>query len=184
MGETKLYYDEMKSPVGLLLIISDGERIVRIDYGSMADLDAQMNRWGARYFESPKFIQEPEKVKPVKEQFQAYFQHNSQQFSFNFAFHGTPFQKQVWRALYNTIPYGKTKTYKDIAVTIGNPKAVRAVGGAVNKNPFSIVVPCHRVIGANGKMVGYNGGLDKKEFLLKLEQENIQGGQLSLWNKT
>ncbi|MTW86992.1 methylated-DNA--[protein]-cysteine S-methyltransferase [Virgibacillus dakarensis] len=170
MGETKLYYDEMVSPVGSLLIISDGQRIVRIDYGSMADLETQLEKWGDRYFDHPVFVQDAKKVNHVKEQLQAYFQRKSQEFSFNFAFHGTPFQQKVWQALYDTIPYGVTKTYKDIAVTIGNPKAVRAVGGAVNKNPFSIVVPCHRVIGTNGKMVGYNGGLDKKEYLLQHEQ--------------
>ncbi|GGB55811.1 methylated-DNA--protein-cysteine methyltransferase [Lentibacillus populi] len=170
MGETKLYYDEMVSPVGSLLIISDGQRIVRIDYGLMADLETQLQKWGDRYFDHPVFVQDAKKVNHVKEQLQAYFQRKSQEFSFNFAFHGTPFQQKVWQALCDTIPYGVTKTYKDIAVTIGNPKAVRAVGGAVNKNPFSIVVPCHRVIGTNGKMVGYNGGLDKKEYLLQHEQ--------------
>ena len=82
---------------------------------------------------------------------------------------GTPFQKQVWKALLN-IPFGETRSYKQIAEAIGNPKAVRAVGMANNKNPLLIVVPCHRVIGANGKLVGYAVGLDKKEFLLKLEK--------------
>ena len=82
---------------------------------------------------------------------------------------GTPFQKQVWEALLN-IPFGETRSYKQIAEAIGNPKAVRAVGMANNKNPLLIVVPCHRVIGANGKLVGYAVGLDKKEFLLKLEK--------------
>jgi len=83
--------------------------------------------------------------------------------------YGTPFQKQVWEALMDTIPYGKTRTYKEIAVEIGKEKAVRAVGGAVNKNPISIIVPCHRVIGSNGKMVGYNGGISIKEYLLEME---------------
>ena len=81
---------------------------------------------------------------------------------------GTDFQKQVWQAL-RDIPYGETRSYKQIAVAIGNPKAVRAVGMANNRNPLLIVVPCHRVIGTDGKMVGYAAGVDKKEFLLRLE---------------
>lgn len=85
---------------------------------------------------------------------------------------GTDFQKCVWRALCD-IPYGETRTYKQIAEAIGNPKAVRAVGMANNRNPITIIVPCHRVIGANGKLVGYGGGLEMKEFLLRLEKVSI-----------
>ena len=81
---------------------------------------------------------------------------------------GTDFQKQVWKILCE-IPYGETRSYKQIAEAIGNPKAVRAVGMANHRNPLLIVVPCHRVIGADGKLVEYGAGLDKKEFLLQLE---------------
>lgn len=84
---------------------------------------------------------------------------------------GTPFQRKVWQTLCS-IPYGETRTYKEIAIQIGNEKACRAVGMANHKNPIGIIVPCHRVIGANKKLVGYAGGLDKKEFLLKLEKKN------------
>ncbi len=88
---------------------------------------------------------------------------------------GTEFQKQVWKALCD-IPYGQTRSYKDIAKAIGNEKACRAVGMANNKNPISIIIPCHRVIGSNGKMVGYGAGVDKKIYLLRLEsdQHNLQ----------
>ena len=82
---------------------------------------------------------------------------------------GTVFQQQVWKSLCD-IPYGETRSYKQIAEAIGNPKAVRAVGMANNRNPLLIVVPCHRVIGADGKLVGYAAGIEKKEFLLKLEK--------------
>ena len=81
---------------------------------------------------------------------------------------GTDFQKRVWKALCD-IPYGEVRSYKQIAESIGNPKAVRAVGMANNRNPLLIIVPCHRVIGADGKLVGYAAGLDKKAFLLGLE---------------
>ncbi len=82
---------------------------------------------------------------------------------------GTPFQRSVWQAL-TEIPYGETRSYQDIAKAIGNIKAVRAVGGAVNKNPIMIVIPCHRVIGKDGSLVGFYGGLDLKQRLLDLER--------------
>ena len=86
--------------------------------------------------------------------------------------HGTEFQKRVWKALCE-IPYGETRTYKQIAEAIGNPKAVRAVGMANNRNPLLVVVPCHRVINADGKLMGYAAGLDKKAFLLRLEAKYL-----------
>ena len=86
---------------------------------------------------------------------------------------GTEFQKKVWKELLN-IPYGETRSYKDIATVIGNEKACRAVGNANNKNPIAIIVPCHRVVGSNGGMTGYAGGIDIKEKLLKIEKYNIK----------
>ena len=85
---------------------------------------------------------------------------------------GTEFQKKVWKELLN-IPYGETRSYKDIAIAIGNEKSCRAVGNANNKNPIAIIVPCHRVVGSNGSMIGYAGGIDIKEKLLKIEKCNI-----------
>lgn len=99
-----------------------------------------------------------------------YFQGDRKVFDIPYELNGTKFQKSVWKALCD-IPYGETRTYKDIAIAIGNEKACRAVGMSNNKNPISIVVPCHRVIGANGKLVGYGDGLDAKEYLLKLEDK-------------
>ncbi|QKY71558.1 methylated-DNA--[protein]-cysteine S-methyltransferase [Lentibacillus sp. CBA3610] len=163
-----LYYDEMESPVGPLTIVSDGKRVIRIDYGTFTDVEMKLQKLCVRYFNQSAFIQKPNKVAHAVTELREYFQGKRREFTFDVAFNGTPFQQKVWQAL-NDIPYGDTKTYKDVAQAINNPKAVRAVGGAVNKNPFSIVVPCHRVIGANGKMVGYGGGLDKKEFLLAHE---------------
>ena len=105
-------------------------------------------------------------------QLSEYFRGERRQFDLPLNPRGTVFQKQVWKALLE-IPYGETRSYKQIAEAIGNPKAVRAVGMANNRNPLLIVVPCHRVIGANGKLVGYGAGLDKKEFLLRLEKVSI-----------
>ncbi len=92
-------------------------------------------------------------------------------FSFPMRTHGTAFQEKVWRAL-REIPYGETRTYGQIAEMIGSPKASRAVGMANNKNPIWIAIPCHRVVGANGALVGYAGGLDMKKALLALERAN------------
>lgn len=161
----ELHYGEMDSPVGTLTIISDGEKVIRVDYGTFAELKDKVEKWGRRFLAHIMFSHKPEKVEHVIAELRDYFQGKRKDFTFDVAFYGTPFQQKVWYAL-NDIPYGETRTYKDIAQAIDNPKAVRAVGGAVNKNPFSITVPCHRVIGTNGKMIGYGGGLDKKEFLL------------------
>ncbi len=95
-------------------------------------------------------------------------------FDFPYELHGTEFQKKSWKALCN-IPYGETRSYKEIATAIGNPKASRAVGMANHDNPIWIVVPCHRVIATNGKLTGYAGGLDMKEALLKLEWKHSKG---------
>ncbi|WP_404451601.1 methylated-DNA--[protein]-cysteine S-methyltransferase [Virgibacillus necropolis] len=150
MERVHLYYDEMDSPVGTLTLLSNGEKLVRIEYGGMDKRSDQMNKWIARFFGDVTFVHSPKNVAIAKKELQAYFDEQNQAFTVEFEFHGTPFQQKVWQALFETISYGDTKSYKDIAVAIGKPKAVRAVGGAVNKNPFSIIVPCHRVIGASG----------------------------------
>lgn len=97
---------------------------------------------------------------------------NLKKFSLPLDLRGTEFQMRVWKELLN-IPYGETRTYKDIAIKIGRPKAYRAVGNALNKNPILIVVPCHRVIGSNGDLVGFGGGLDLKKRLLEIERKNL-----------
>ena len=107
-------------------------------------------------------------IKKAHAQLEEYFTGKRKSFDFPLNPKGTEFQKKVWNAL-SEIPYGKTVSYKDIATRVGNPKASRAVGMANNKNPLMIIVPCHRVVGSNGAMVGYAGGLDVKEKLLKLE---------------
>ncbi len=106
----------------------------------------------------------------VYEQVMEYMEGKRKEFAFPYEMKGTQFQKKVWQELCR-IPYGETRTYKEIAIAIGNPKACRAVGMANHNNPIAIAVPCHRVIGSNGKMVGYAGGLEMKESLLALERK-------------
>ncbi|MCL1999614.1 MAG: methylated-DNA--[protein]-cysteine S-methyltransferase [Turicibacter sp.] len=140
------------SPVGKLTITADKEAIIGLDWGKADALEQQ----------STPLIAECEK------ELAAYFAGELKIFTVPIKFKGTPFQEDVWRAL-TTIPYGKTVSYGFIAKQVGKPKASRAVGGANHNNPISIIVPCHRVIGTTGKLVGFGGGLDAKEYLLKLE---------------
>lgn len=168
MSETIIYYEEMDSPIGPLLLMVHDEKAIRIDFGRLTDVKERIEKWLNRYFPNAVFVCEPKKLRHIKQQLEAYFAKKLAVFEFDYQFYGTSFQKQVWEALF-TVPYGETKAYKDIAIAVNNPKAVRAIGGAVNKNPMSIFSPCHRIIGMNGKLVGYGGGLDKKKYLLKLE---------------
>lgn len=107
----------------------------------------------------------------VYEEVMEYLSGKRKAFDFTYELNGTAFQKKVWEELTH-IPYGETRTYKEIAIAIKNPKASRAVGMANNKNPISIVIPCHRVIGSDSKLTGYAGGLDMKKALLDLERRN------------
>lgn len=148
------------SPIGILEIEESDGYIIGIDFldegNSLEDLIKKETL--------------SEEIKKCKIELEEYFNGIRDEFSVKVDFkRGTEFQKKVWNAL-KDIPYGKTVSYKDIACKIGNPKASRAVGGANNKNPISIIVPCHRVIGKNGALVGYGGGLDRKECLLNIEK--------------
>lgn len=112
-------------------------------------------------------------VKEALRQLTAYFAGRLTRFDLPLAIKGSDFQKRVWRALLD-IPYGETRSYGELARAIGMPSSVRAVGAANGRNPIAIVVPCHRVIGANGKLVGYGGGLPMKQMLLALEAEHAE----------
>ena len=161
----QLVYMYMESPVGALKLVAHDQALVAV----MWDNEDHKR---VRLAELIKNIQHPMLLK-VKQQLEQYFAGQRQQFNLPLDFQGTDFQQRVWRALL-TIPYGETRSYKDIALQIGNEKAVRAVGAANGRNPISIIAPCHRVIGSGGALVGFAGGLDKKQILLSLEQGQIQ----------
>ena len=116
-------------------------------------------------------VEETDLIKETKRQLDEYFAGKRKEFDIPTRLEGTEFQKRVWEEL-RKIPYGKTVTYKDIAEAVGCPKGFRAVGLANNRNPISIIYPCHRVIGSNGSLTGYGGGLDVKEKLLEMERGN------------
>lgn len=111
-------------------------------------------------------------IQSLADQLQSYFDGTEPTFQIECRFSGTEFQNQVWRHLTKIRP-GQTQTYGEVAAAIGRPKAIRAVGAAVARNPISIVVPCHRVVGSGGKLTGFAGGLERKRFLLELERDSV-----------
>ena len=160
----QLVYMYMDSPVGAL-------KLVAHDHAFVAVMWDNEDHKRVRLAELIEDHQHPMLLR-VKKQLEQYFAGQRQQFDLPLDFQGTDFQQQVWQTLL-TIPYGETRSYKEIAVQIGNEKAVRAVGAANGRNPISIIAPCHRVIGSSGALVGFAGGLDKKQILLSLEQSQI-----------
>jgi len=120
-----------------------------------------------------KELKETELIKEAARQIKEYLKGERKEFTLPLHLKGTEFQRKVWEAL-SKIEYGATVCYKDVAIHVGNEKASRAVGMANNKNPILIVIPCHRVIGKNGSLVGYGGGLELKSFLLKLEKDSYK----------
>lgn len=160
----QLVYMYMDSPVGALKLVAHDQALVAV----MWDNEDHKRIRLAELVEDRKHPM----LHKVKQQLEEYFAGQRQQFDLPLDFQGTAFQQQVWQALLN-IPYGETRSYKEIAVQLGNEKAVRAVGAANGKNPISIIAPCHRVIGSSGALVGFAGGLDKKQILLNLEQSQI-----------
>ncbi len=165
---TRLYYDELATPLGTLTLVHSDSGLCHIKFRGYADATARLTEWGNRWYGAHVLEHAPARLAAAKEQLQQYFAGERREFELPLDMRGTAFQLRVWEAL-RTIPYSKAVSYKQIALQIGNPAAVRAVGGANNRNPVSIIVPCHRVIGMNGQLVGYGGGLEHKQFLLELE---------------
>lgn len=124
--------------------------------------------WVDKHFKQSVLVGDDEQLQPYIEELMEYIDGKRTEFTCEMDYKGTDFQMSVWRALCN-IPFGKTRSYSEIAMEIGKPTAVRAAGAAIGANPLLIVVPCHRVIGKNGTLTGFRGGLDMKERLLRLE---------------
>jgi methylated-DNA-[protein]-cysteine S-methyltransferase len=168
--DQSLLYCTTASPLGELLLVGDGERLHRLhmrDGRHAIGIAGDWRRCEAAFTE-------------VLDQLSAYFEGSRTAFEIELALAGTPFQLMVWNALCE-IPYGETISYGELARRLGNPAAVRAVGLANGRNPVSLIVPCHRVIGADGSLTGYGGGLANKRWLLDLENRNARGeAQLTL----
>lgn len=146
------------TPLGDLVAVTDGQALTGLDF----------DRPGATHTDAPPAA--AALLAATAAQVAAYFEGQRRSFDLPLAPHGTPFQRRVWDALL-AVPYGRTASYADIARTIGQPAAVRAVGAANGRNPIAIVIPCHRVIGADGTLTGYAGGLARKRALLALEAQ-------------
>jgi methylated-DNA-[protein]-cysteine S-methyltransferase len=147
-------YQYIDSPIGKLRLVSDGMALLSIEFEGMHGTDG--------------LEQSDDILKQTAQQLAEYFSGHRREFSLPLGAAGTAFQQQVWSAL-RQIPFGELRSYRDIATEIGNNKAVRAVGAANGRNPIPIVVPCHRVIGSNGSLTGFAGGLAAKRALLELE---------------
>jgi methylated-DNA-[protein]-cysteine S-methyltransferase len=156
-------YKMMNSPVGKLTLVAKASRLTAILWEN--DKPDRVRLGPMREENNSPVLLETER------QLNEYFAGKRNGFELELDFVGTEFQRKVWAALL-TIPFGETRSYSDIAVQIGNPKAVRAVGAANGKNPISIIAPCHRVIGASGALTGFAGGLAAKKFLLTLEADD------------
>lgn len=164
-----LYCDVIDTPIGPLLLVGDGAGLVEVglpERGRPAVVPADAKPSQA-------------KLRTAAREFDQYFAGTRRQFDLPLHPSGTPFQLEVWGALL-TIPYGETVSYADIARRIRRPRAVRAVGAANGANPLSIVVPCHRVIGSHGDLVGYGGGLPAKRWLLAHERRHAPAPKLTL----
>lgn len=155
---SELHKVDYQSPVGILEIVGTKDAIHSILFVERDKVENTVKE------------DTPEVLKDCLEQLEAYFKGERKDFSISYIVEGTDFQKTVWNAL-TSIPYAETGSYKDIAVSIGNEKAIRAVGSANGKNKLTIVIPCHRIIGSNGKLTGYAGGLWRKEWLLEHERD-------------
>ncbi|MGE0625905.1 MAG: methylated-DNA--[protein]-cysteine S-methyltransferase [Pseudomonadales bacterium] len=156
-----MFYTYMDSPIGRLLLAGERDSLKLVGFSSGDKARGADPDW--ERFDEP--------FRLVRRQLTEYFEGARQTFDLPLAPEATPFQARVLAAL-REIPYGETRSYKDVAVAVGNPKAVRAVGGANGSNPIPIVIPCHRVIGSNGTLTGFGGGLDTKRFLLDLERRH------------
>lgn len=170
-----IYYSEMASPIGPLLLMSDGESLTDVYMSEHTHGPATgeaLSAWGidATPGKAGKWVRDDDArpFREAKEQLTAYFEGRLTEFDLPLAMEGTEFQRQVWDALCE-IPYGVTISYGELARRVGNPNGSRAVGLANGRNPISIIVPCHRVIGSNGKLTGYGGGLPRKAALLDFE---------------
>ncbi|GJL56618.1 MAG: methylated-DNA--protein-cysteine methyltransferase [Nitrospirales bacterium] len=156
----EIFYYVLQSPVGRLLLVGDHGGLQRLQFQDGTHPHPIESGWK----KDRNFFNR------IISQLEEYFDGRRKRFSIKLSQQGTGFQQQVWKAL-RTIPYGETVSYSTIARAIGKPTASRAVGAANGQNPISIIVPCHRVIGANGQLVGYGGGLPIKQSLLALEQQ-------------
>jgi AraC family transcriptional regulator of adaptative response/methylated-DNA-[protein]-cysteine methyltransferase len=160
---------KIDSPIGILNIAATEDGICWLDFADKPTAEKRLNSF-VKKLNGVVTNNNNLHINELEIQLKEYFEGKRKQFTVKLFIEGTPFQKEVWAAL-QSIPYGVTRSYKEQSTAINKPKAVRAVANANGMNPISIVVPCHRVIGSNGQLTGYGGGLYRKKFLLELESK-------------
>jgi methylated-DNA-[protein]-cysteine S-methyltransferase len=172
-----VHYAMVDSPIGTLVAASTPRGLATLSYADrFGGTDGALDWVAARL--SPRMLEAPARLDDVRRELDEYFAGTLQDFTVPLSPRGSTFQKQVWQAL-SEIPYGETTSYGKVAASIGHPDGARAVGVANGQNPIPIIVPCHRVIGADGSLTGYGGGLDAKRWLLDHEARHA-GLTLSL----
>lgn len=164
MNDDTLWYDEMPTPIGPLRLVADAHGLREVWFSTGRQQRAPQPHW----------LRAREPLALARRQLDEYFAGERQQFELPLHPVGTPFQCDVWWALAD-IPYGATTSYGELARRLGKPQAMRAVGAANGRNPLPIILPCHRVIGADGSLTGFGGGLPTKQFLLSLESRIAEG---------
>lgn len=169
------YFKSMDSPVGKLKLVASDKGLAAVLWENDDPKRVPINQQ-VEHIDHPLLLE-------TEQQLAEYFKGERKTFSVTLDFVGTDFQKKVWQALL-TIPYGETRTYGQLALQLGDIKAVRAVGAANGKNPISIIAPCHRVIGASGNLIGFAGGLENKALLLNLENSGKGGRHYSSPSQT
>ena len=157
---TGIHYDLVPGPLGTMLLLASGDGLTGIHFEG----ERYQPAIGADWRRTPDHLL----LRAAQAQLDEYFAGRRTRFDLPLAPIGTPFQRAVWTAI-AAVPYGATIAYRELAARAGRPDSVRAAGAATGRNPWTIVVPCHRIIGANGSLVGYGGGLERKEALLRLE---------------
>ncbi|MCM3208052.1 tRNA epoxyqueuosine(34) reductase QueG [Paenibacillus illinoisensis] len=168
---TPVFYDEVLTPIGTLTLCATEKGLCHIDFGAFHVREAHLQQWARTWIGEYRYEKNEEKLSEAAKQLQQYFAGERKSFELEMDLLGTPFQLQVWQVL-SDISYGEASTHQQVAETIGRPKAVRAVLDAISKNPIPIIIPCHRISGKDGTLVGYVGGLQTKEQLLALEQQS------------
>ncbi|WP_049622758.1 methylated-DNA--[protein]-cysteine S-methyltransferase [Frateuria defendens] len=173
MTDGPLYYDDLPTPIGRLRLVADAQGLREVWF----------ERGRHQRAPEPAWVRSPEALAFARVQLEDYFAGTRQHFELPLHPLGTPFQLAVWRELAH-IPYGATISYAELARRIGQPQAVRAVGAANGRNPLPIVLPCHRVIGSDGSLTGFGGGLPTKRFLLSLEDGVARGDLFGMPGET
>lgn len=164
-GQNEKSYSIIQSPIDDLMLVADNSGLAGVYFVGCKHLPAASNRW--------KHSPEHSLLLQAKEQLQEYFAGKRKSFSLPLSLDGTDFQQRIWRQI-ALIPYGRTVSYSDLAKRAGAPHAVRAAGTSTGRNPVAIVIPCHRVVGKDGGICGFAGGLSRKRYLLELENAGME----------